>query len=129
MIVVLVTTRQTCEEGNACSPQMPIANSNQQTAGFIHSIRAGSTGRTPVVLLHAASLDLTYWGAQFAALSRTHEVVAFDWPGHGRSSGISGPARFEDWAEVVAAIVRAAGDGPAHIVGVSMGSMVRSILP
>ncbi len=77
-----------------------------------------------MVLLHAASLDLTYWDAQFEALSRTHDVVAFDWPGHGRSGGISGQIHFEDWAEVVASVVRKTGGEPAHVVGVSMGSMV-----
>ncbi len=77
-----------------------------------------------MVLLHAASLDLTYWDAQFEALSRTHDVVAFDWPGHGRSGGISGQIRFEDWAEVAASVVRQTGGEPAHVVGVSMGSMV-----
>ena len=101
-----------------------MVNSNEHAADFIHSVRAGNRGTPPVVLLHAASLDLTYWDAQFEALSRTHDVVAFDWPGHGRSAGISGPVRFEDWAEVVAAIVRGVGGQPAHIVGVSMGSMV-----
>ncbi len=93
-------------------------------AKFVHRVRAGSRGTAPVVLLHAASLDLTYWDAQFEALSRTHDVTAFDWPGHGRSGPIAGPIRFEDWAEVVAAVVEEAGGGPAHIVGISMGSMV-----
>ena len=101
-----------------------MANSNERSTGSIHSVRAGDRGTTPVILLHAASLDLTYWDAQFEALSRTHDVVAFDWPGHGRSDGITGPASFEDWAEVVAAVVRKIGGGPAHLVGVSLGSMV-----
>ena len=101
-----------------------MAHSDEQTSPFIHSVRAGARGTTPVLLLHAASLDLTYWDAQFAALSRTHDVVAFDWPGHGRSGVIADPARFEDWAEVVAGIVRGTGRESAHVVGVSMGSMV-----
>ena len=110
----------------AASPfeKMFMANLPHQATGFIHFVRTGNKGSSPVLLLHAASLDLTYWDAQFEALSRMHDVVAFDWPGHGRSGGISGPIRFEEWAEVVAAVVRETGGGPAHIVGVSMGSMV-----
>ena len=99
-------------------------NLNAPAAKFINSVRVGPRGTAPVVLLHAASLDLTYWDAQFAALSQTHDVVAFDWPGHGRSSGLSDQVRFEDLAEVVAAIVHGADAGPAHVVGISMGSMV-----
>ncbi len=90
---------------------------------FINTVRAGPRGGTPVVLLHAVSLDLTYWDAQFEQLSKTHDVVAFDWPGHGRSSGIAGKIGFDDLAEVVASVVAETGGGPAHIVGISMGSM------
>ena len=91
---------------------------------FINSVRAGPRGGTPVILLHAVSLDLTYWDAQFARLSKTHDVLAFDLPGHGRSSGFAGGISFDDLSEVVASVVNEAASGPAHIVGLSMGSMV-----
>lgn len=90
----------------------------------VHSVRAGRRGGAPVVLLHAMSLDLTYWDAQFGELSKEHDVLAFDWPGHGRSSGVPEQIRFDELAEVVASVVTAADGGPAHIVGISMGSMV-----
>jgi len=95
---------------------------------FINSVRAGPRGGTPVILLHAVSLDLTYWDAQFARLSKTHDVLAFDWPGHGRSSGFAGGISFDDLSEVVASVVNEAASGPAHIVGLSMGSMVAQSL-
>ena len=97
---------------------------NPPSDQFINSVRAGSGNATPVILLHAASLDLTYWDAQFASLSDTHDVVAFDWPGHGRSSGMTRGVGFKDFAEVVAAVVKETAGSPAHIVGISMGSMV-----
>ena len=90
-------------------------------------VRAGPGGGTPVILLHAVSLDLTYWDAQFARLSSTHDVVAFDWPGHGRSSPLAGETSFDRLAEAVASVVKEVGGGPAHIVGLSMGSMVAQI--
>ena len=102
--------------------------SQVSTAGSaVNIVRAGPSGGTPVILLHAVSLDLTYWDAQFARLSSTHDVVAFDWPGHGRSSPLAGETSFDRMAEVVALVVREVGGGPAHIVGLSMGSMVAQI--
>ncbi len=47
------------------------------TSPSVNIVRAGPRGRTPVILLHAVTLDLTYWDAQFARLSSTHDVVAF----------------------------------------------------
>jgi len=49
--------------------------------------RTGPRGGTPVVLIHAAGLDLTYWDVEIAALSVDRDVIAFDLPRHGRSPG------------------------------------------
>ena len=51
----------------------------------INVVRTGPRGGTPLVLLHAAGLDLTYRDHQIGALSADHDVVALDLPGHGRS--------------------------------------------
>ena len=91
----------------------------------LNSVRAGPRGAPPIVLLHAVSLDLTYWDHLFAHLSQTQDVVAFDWPGHGRSDHL--PAieiSFGCLSELVASVVEETAAGPAHIVGLSMGSMV-----
>ena len=90
----------------------------------LNIVRAGPQGSAPVVLLHAVSLDLTYWEAQFAVLSRTHEVVAFDWPSHSRSGSLPGEMSFAGLAQVVAAVIERTVQQPAHVVGLSMGSMV-----
>ncbi len=92
---------------------------------FVNFVRAGPRdGGTPTILLHAVGLDLTYWDAQFERLSQTHDVVALDWPGHGRSGALPGEISFARLAGVVASVVEKAARGPAHVVGLSMGSMV-----
>ena len=62
-----------------------------------------------MILLHGVSLDLTYWDAQFARLSATRDVMAFDWPGHGRSSPLAGETSFDRMAETVHSVVKEAG--------------------
>ncbi len=100
------------------NPQLP------STGSTVNIVRAGPTGKSPVVLLHAASLDLTYWDAQFSALSSMHDVIAFDWPGHGRSGPLPGAMNFAGLAEVMAAVVESTARQPVHVIGISMGSMV-----
>ena len=91
---------------------------------FVNIVRAGPKGAAPVVLLHAVSLDLTYWDAQFRALSQTHDVVAFDWPSHGHSGPLTGEVSFAGLAEVLAAVIERTVQEPVHVIGLSMGSMV-----
>jgi len=55
-------------------------------AAQLNYVRTGPRGHPPVVLLHSAGLDLTYRDRQIADLSRRHDVIALDLPGHGRSS-------------------------------------------
>ena len=57
------------------------------TSREIHMVRTGPRGGTPVVLLHPAGLELSYWDRQIEVLSEDYDVVAFDLPGHGRSAG------------------------------------------
>ncbi len=87
-------------------------------------VRTGPRGSSPVVLIHPVGFDLTYWGDQIEALRSTHDVVAFDLPGHGRSAGGPADVTFGRLAAAVAGLVGQLGAGPAHVVGVSVGGMV-----
>ena len=79
----------------------------------------------PVVLLiHGAGMDSTVWYLQTRYLAhRGLRAVAVDLPAHGRSDGESSTT-IENMADWAARFVAAAGLGPVHVVGHSMGTFI-----
>ena len=94
----------------------------------INLVRTGLRGGVPVVLVHAVGIDLTYWDRQIDALRGTHDVVAFDLPGHGRSPGTPVDWTLDNAAECLGHVIRGLGAGPAHLVGLSVGGMISQAL-
>ncbi|OLR92795.1 hypothetical protein BJP25_19390 [Actinokineospora bangkokensis] len=93
----------------------------------MNTIRTGPRGGTPVVLVHSAGLDLTYWDHQVAALGQDHDVVAFDLPGHGATPADPGDWAGDAVARVVLDVLRGLG-GPVHLVGLSLGGMLAQLV-
>ena len=91
---------------------------------LLHHVRTGPRGRPPVLLLHPAGLDLTYWADQLRALRDVHDVIAPDLPGHG-GSGL-GAARwtFALVSEDLLTLLDGVGAQAAHLVGISVGGMI-----
>lgn len=109
-------------------PETPTPGPLARAHRTVNLVRTGPRAGTPVVLLHSAGLDLTYWDVQIAALRHDHDVVALDLPGHGRTPGTP-----EDWTldratAVVANAVGAAGLTRAHVVGLSLGGILAQSL-
>jgi pimeloyl-ACP methyl ester carboxylesterase len=77
-----------------------------------------------LVLLHAAGSNAGMWRRQLVGLAGRHSVMALDLPGHGRSSGIDGPASIEASADVVLRVLEAVTRRPCVLVGRSMGGAV-----
>jgi 3-oxoadipate enol-lactonase len=100
----------------------------QQNSSGINSIRTGKRGAPPVVLVHAVGVDLTYWGDQIEMLQASHDVIAYDLPGHGTSSRPANGFSFADAANVLGTVIGDADAGPAHIVGLSVGGMIAQYL-
>jgi len=96
------------------------------TAVVLHAVSAGSGAL--VVLLHPVGLDGTFWGGLPAALAPHRRVLCLDLAGHGRSPRVSRPRPIEDYADDVAAAIRAAGGTGATVVGLSFGGMVAQVL-
>ena len=94
---------------------------------FLNSVRTGPRGGAPVVFVHAVGMDLTMWGPQLEALRASHDVIAFDLPGHGLSDDVAGDVTFSKFAAAVAQVIEAGGAGPAHVVGISFGGMVAQV--
>lgn len=84
-----------------------------------------STGSGPaLLLLHGLGGGLVDWEPQVAAFSARYRVIRLDVRGHGGSGKPRGPYRVEDFTGDAIAVLRAAGGGPAHVVGLSMGGMI-----
>jgi 3-oxoadipate enol-lactonase len=94
----------------------------------VNVVRAGPRGLPPVLFMHAVGLDLTWWDQQFAAFGDTHDLIAFDMPGHGLSDPFEGPPSFARLASVAAEVLDRLQAGPAHVVGVSVGGMIAQTL-
>lgn len=79
----------------------------------------------PVVLLHGIGRTLDDFVEQQDLLARDHRVVSVDLPGHGGSAPLDGPHTLSAFASAVAVFLDAARvDGPAHLVGNSLGGAV-----
>lgn len=105
-----------------------MSQSQTTPARPINTVRTGPRGSPPVVLVHPVGLDLSYWGAQIEALCDTHDVVAFDLPGHGATPGSPADWTLDHAADVLAQVVRSTGSDSAHLVGLSVGGMIAQAL-
>lgn len=79
---------------------------------------------TPVVLVHGVGLDARMWQAQFDALAREYEVIAYDMLGHGGSPLPAAGASLDDYADQLVALLDALALPRVTLVGFSMGGLV-----
>ena len=103
---------------------MSISRANDDSKPRVNWVRTGPENTSTVVLIHPVGFDLTYWDRQIEALQPDYSVVAFDLPGHGRSSGEPQDWSFEYAARTVAGLIETVGAGPVHLAGISFGGMI-----
>ena len=77
-----------------------------------------------MLLIMGLSFTHEMWFRILPALSPRHRVILFDNRGMGRSSVPRGPYSIPKMARDAAAVLRAAGEGAAHVIGASMGGMI-----
>ena len=88
--------------------------------GTVAYRRAGAG--VPLVLLHGGLSDGRSWTPQLESLAHGYDVVAWDAPGCGGSADPAADLRLADYADAVAALIRALGVGPVHLAGHSFGA-------
>jgi 3-oxoadipate enol-lactonase len=79
-------------------------------------------GASVVVLLHSLGTDAGLWADQRAELSDRFTVVTPDSRGHGRRPW-AGPLSVQAWVADLHQVIAEVTDGPAHLVGLSMGGV------
>nr|WP_275424808.1 alpha/beta fold hydrolase [Streptomyces sp. SID13726] len=75
---------------------------------------------TDLVLLHGVGLDRGMWSRCLPALAERHRVTLVDLRGHGASPAAEPGVSLAELAGDVAEVM----DGPAHVVGFSLGALV-----
>lgn len=82
----------------------------------------GAVGDPTVLLVHGGAANARWWAKLAPRLACDHRVIAVDLSGHGDSAWRS-EYRFEQWARELLTVA----DGPATLVGHSMGGIVAAV--
>lgn len=91
----------------------------------MHVREAGPEGAPRVLLVHGAGSNLLeLWGPLAHALAPTQRVIAYDRPGMGYSGRPPGAHALAVQARAAARALESTGDGPAIVVGHSLGAAV-----
>lgn len=93
----------------------------------LYAHRTGESGR-PVVLLHPLALSGAVWDPVAKFLGRTQQVLALDARGHGQSPWDGGDFTVADMAADAAEVIESFGQGPADVIGLSMGGSTALVL-
>ncbi|HZD67078.1 MAG TPA: alpha/beta fold hydrolase [Acidimicrobiales bacterium] len=94
--------------------------------GRLAYVRTGAG--PPVVLLHSLALSASMWEPVLGEFAAAHDVVAIDLRGHGASTYDHRPFTVEDMAADVVGLLDDLGIERAHVLGMSMGGSVATVL-
>jgi pimeloyl-ACP methyl ester carboxylesterase len=78
----------------------------------------------PVLLVMGLGMAATGWWRTIPVLATRFRVIAFDNRGAGRSDCTPGPYKLTQLADDAVAVLDAAGEGSAHVYGISLGGMI-----
>lgn len=78
----------------------------------------------PLALIEGLGTDLSEWGTIIEPLAQSHQVIAFDIRGAGRTDKPDEPYTIEQMAEDTDGLLRAIGVERADILGISLGGRI-----
>lgn len=84
----------------------------------------GDPSKEALFFIHPAYGDHTCFHHQVDVFSLNYHVISLDMPGHGKSQVKSGKIGIDATVDLVAEILAAERHAQAHLVGVSLGSLV-----
>jgi pimeloyl-ACP methyl ester carboxylesterase len=103
----------------------PTNGATAEVNGLTMYYEVHGDGGEPLVLIHGAYMTIpSNWDAIIPALSQTHQVIAVELQGHGRTSDRDTPITYEGMADDVAVLLDQLGVEKAAIFGYSMGGGV-----
>ncbi|ASU85934.1 alpha/beta hydrolase [Nocardiopsis gilva YIM 90087] len=78
----------------------------------------------PLVLLHGGVVDARFFDQNIGPLVERFHVYAVDLRGHGHTGDVEGPFTYDALAQDTIEFIEQVVDGPAHLVGHSVGAAV-----
>jgi 3-oxoadipate enol-lactonase len=84
----------------------------------------GNPSKEAIVFLHPAYGDHTCFHHQVDVFAADYHVISLDMPGHGKTQVRGGNVGIDATVGLVAEIIAAEGHAQAHLVGVSLGSLM-----
>ncbi len=90
----------------------------------LHYYTSGNASNPGLILIHPAFGDHQCFAQQIEILAKQYYVILIDLPGHGRSQPNKKLVGIEQTPEYLAAILQAENQQQAHLLGVSLGSLI-----
>jgi 3-oxoadipate enol-lactonase len=88
----------------------------------------GDPSKEAIVFIHPAYGDHTCFHHQVDVFARDYHVICVDMLGHGKSQVKGGSVTIEKTVDLIAEIIAAEGHAQAHLVGVSLGSLIAQVV-
>lgn len=90
----------------------------------LHYYTGGNPHNELLIFLHPAFGDHTCFDQQMVFFAEKYHVISLDMLGHGKSQVRQGSVTIDHTADVVSEIIEREGHTRAHLVGVSLGSLI-----